>query len=79
MAASASIPVMPHSFHDLHIHLVGAVPNGLMVEYFHDATILPFRDMIDRQLELRNGELVLPQDPGLGFNFIPTALERYSC
>jgi L-alanine-DL-glutamate epimerase-like enolase superfamily enzyme len=78
-AASASVPVMPHSFHDLHVHLVASIPNGLMVEYFHDASVLPFRGLIDRQLEVRNGELVLPQDPGLGFSFLPSELERYSC
>ena len=78
-AASASVPVMPHSFHDLHVHLVASVPNGLMVEYFHDASVLPFRKLIDRQLQVCDGELVLPQDPGLGFSFLPSELERYSC
>ena len=78
MAASASVSVMPHSFHDLHAHLVASAPNALFVEYFDDAAILPFRQLIDNQLQVRNGELVLSQKSGLGFNFLDDALERYA-
>lgn len=77
MAACASVPVMSHSLHDLHAHLIASVPNGRFVEYFDDDTILPFRRLLDRQLEARAGELVLPASPGLGFEFLPEALDRY--
>lgn len=78
MAASASVPVMSHSFHDLHAHLIASAPNGQYVEYFYDDSILPFRRLIDRQLEVRDGELVLPTSPGLGFEFVPECLEKYA-
>lgn len=78
MAAAASVPVMSHSFHDIHIHLIGSTPNGRFVEYFPDDSILPFRRLLDRQLEVRNGELVLPSGPGLGFEFLHAELDRYS-
>lgn len=78
MAASASVPVMSHSFHDLHAHLIASVPNGRFVEYFADDSILPFRRVLDRQLEVRDGELVLPTAPGLGFEFEASALNRYA-
>ena len=77
-AASASVPVAPHSFHDLHVHLTASVPNGLFVEYFDDASILPFRRLIDRQLAVRDGELVLPITPGLGFDFDDAAVARHA-
>jgi L-alanine-DL-glutamate epimerase-like enolase superfamily enzyme len=77
-AAARGIAMAPHSFHDLHAHLVATVPNGLFVEYFHDDSILPFRRILDRQLEVRGGELVLPTEPGLGFSFIGNAVEEYA-
>lgn len=59
----------PHWFHDLHAHLVASAPNARFVEYFPDDTVLNFRRLIDRQLEVRNGQLLLPNLPGLGFHF----------
>ena len=78
MAASASVPVMSHSFHDINVHMIASVPNGRFVEFFPDASILPFRLLLDRQLEVRKGELVLPDGPGLGFAFDPGALDHYA-
>jgi L-alanine-DL-glutamate epimerase-like enolase superfamily enzyme len=68
-AASFGVPVCPHWFHDLHVHLVAALPNCPFVEYFPDDQVLNFRKLLDRQLELRGGDLVVPTDPGLGFGF----------
>ena len=77
-AASYGIPVAPHWFHDLHVHLVAAAPNGRFVEYFPDDQVLNFRRLIDRQLEVRDGELVLPKLPGLGFNFDQEAVTKFA-
>ncbi len=68
-AASFGVPLCPHWFHDLHVHLVAALPNCTFVEYFPDDQVLNFRKLLDRQLELRGGDLVVPTDPGLGFGF----------
>ncbi|NUL46056.1 mandelate racemase/muconate lactonizing enzyme family protein [Cellulosimicrobium funkei] len=76
-AASYGVPLAPHWFHDLHVHLVGSTPNAHFVEYFHDSSVLNFRDLIDRQLEIKDGGLVLPTGPGLGFNFDEEAVERF--
>ena len=77
-ADSYGIPIAPHWFHDLHVHLVAAAPNGRFVEYFPDHQVLNFPRLIDHQLEVRGGELVLPKLPGLGFNFDPEAVEKVS-
>jgi L-alanine-DL-glutamate epimerase-like enolase superfamily enzyme len=77
-AAGFGVTLAPHWFHDLHVHLVAATPNATWVEYFPDDQVLNFRRLIDRQLELRGGELVVPQGPGLGFAFDDAALERYA-
>ncbi|PZX16485.1 L-alanine-DL-glutamate epimerase-like enolase superfamily enzyme [Palleronia aestuarii] len=77
-AASYGVNVCPHWFHDLHVHLVGSSPNGEFVEYFPDDQVLNFRRLIDHQLELRGGDLVLPTGPGLSFNFDDGALKSYA-
>ena len=74
-AASYGIPMCPHWFHDLHVHLVAADPNAQFVEYFPDDQVLNFWRLVDRQLEVRDGALVVPMEPGLGFNFDAQAVE----
>lgn len=77
-AASYGVTMCPHWFHDLHAHLVAAVPNGRYVEFFPDDQVLNFRRLITRQLEHRAGELLLPKTPGLGFDFDEKAVKRYA-
>jgi L-alanine-DL-glutamate epimerase-like enolase superfamily enzyme len=77
-AASYGVTICPHWFHDLHAHLVAATPNARYVEYFPDDQVLNFRRLIDTQLEAKNGKLLLPTTPGLGFNFDEEAVTRYA-
>ena len=70
--------VSPHWFHDLHIHLVASTPNARFVEFFPDDQVLNFRRLIDRQLEQREGALLLPTGAGLGFDFDERAVARYA-
>lgn len=70
------VNLCPHWFHDLHAPLLATLPNGELVEYFPDAQVLNFRELLDRQLEVRDGELVLHDAPGLGFGFLDEAVER---
>jgi len=76
-AASYGVTVCPHWFHDLHAHLVASAPNGRYVEFFPDDQVLNFRRLINRQLEIENGDLRLPQTPGLGFEFDEKAVAKY--
>lgn len=77
-AASYGVSICPHWFHDLHVHLVASIPNGQFVEYFPDAEVLNFRDLINRQLEHADGQLLLPEGPGLGFEFDEDAIRHYA-
>jgi L-alanine-DL-glutamate epimerase-like enolase superfamily enzyme len=52
-------------------------PNARYVEFFRDDQVLNFRRLIDRQLEHRNGHVLLHQTPGLGFNFDEKMIKRY--
>ncbi len=78
MAAGFGVSMYPHWFHDLHIHLVASTPNADYVEFFADDQVLNFRRLVDTQLEFKNGELIVPTTPGLGFNFDDAAIERYA-
>jgi len=77
-AASYGVTVCPHWFHDLHAHLVAATPNARYVEFFPDDQVLNFRRLVDRQLKVEGGDLVLPTSPGLGFGFDERAVSRYA-
>src|SRR6266481_6001781 len=77
-AASYNVTLCPHWFHDLHAHLVAATPNARYVEYFPDDQVLNFRRLIDTQLEAKEGMLLIPETPGLGFGFDEEALARYA-
>lgn len=77
-AASFGITLSPHWFHDLHVHLVASTPNARFVEFFPDDQVLNFRKLLNRQLEAHQGELLLPQGPGLGFEFDEKAVAGYA-
>ena len=76
-ASSYGVTMCPHWFHDVHAPLVAATPNARYVEFFRDDQVLNFRRLIDRQLEHRNGHVLLHQTPGLGFNFDEKMIKRY--
>src|SRR3546814_19120287 len=78
LAAGFGRNIWPHWFHDLHVHLVGALPNAVCAEYFPDAEVLNFRHLVDTQLEVVEGELKLPEAPGLGFDFDEEDLGRFA-
>jgi L-alanine-DL-glutamate epimerase-like enolase superfamily enzyme len=77
-AASYGVSLCPHWFHDLHVHLVAATPNATFVEFFPDDKVLNFRRVADAHLEMRDGALVIPERPGLGFDLDEAAVERYA-
>ena len=72
MAEAFNLPVVSHGVPEIHVHLVGAVPNGLTVEYmprlFHLWETVP---------EPKDGLLDLPSAPGLGLRFDATAFAKY--
>jgi L-talarate/galactarate dehydratase len=72
MAEAFNLPVVSHLIPEVHVHLIGAIPNGLTVEY------MPWlRHLFEEVPEPQNGELAMPTGPGLGLNFDRAAIERY--
>lgn len=61
LAAVHHLPVAPHFLHDLHVHLLCAIPNSSRLEY------LPLLDAImENPLEVTDGHASPPQAPGHG-------------
>jgi L-talarate/galactarate dehydratase len=72
MAEAFNLPVVSHLIPEVHVHLIGAVPNGLTVEY------MPWLMPLFKEVPvMRNGELAMPTKPGLGLEFDRAALDRY--
>lgn len=78
LASAFGVKMCPHWFHDLHIHLVASCENGQFVEFFPTSEVLNFRDLIDTQLKHENGDLLLPQGLGLGFDFDEGVVKKFS-
>jgi L-talarate/galactarate dehydratase len=73
MAEAFNLPVVSHGVPEIHVHLVGAVPNGLTVEY------MPRLFRLWREVPVpRDGLLALPERPGLGLAFDFDAIRRFA-
>jgi|TARA_Y100000814_G_scaffold293630_1_gene276217 L-alanine-DL-glutamate epimerase-like enolase superfamily enzyme len=78
LAASQDLHIAPHGAQEVHIHLVAAIPNGLMLEYYRE-TVDPLRGQIFKE-ELvldEDGYVLVPDRPGLGITPDYDLLEPY--
>ena len=72
MAEAFNRPVASHLLPEIHVHLVAAVPNGLVVEY------MPWTwRLFDNPPMPENGEMTVPTGAGLGLKFAPDLFEKY--
>src|SRR5215471_4418928 len=72
MAEAFNLPLVSHLIPEVHVHLIGAVPNGLTVEY------MPWLGHMFKEVPVQqNGELAMPTKPGLGLEFDQPTLDRY--
>jgi L-alanine-DL-glutamate epimerase-like enolase superfamily enzyme len=72
MAEAFNAPVVSHLVPEIHVHLVGAIPHGLTVEY------MPWSlRLFEETPALAAGQLVVPSKPGLGLAFDQAALKKY--
>jgi D-arabinonate dehydratase len=78
LASTYSLPLVPHYWQDIHIHLAAAVPETRWVEYFvRETDIVTLDDVLIEPLRPVNGEVVVPNRPGVGLDFDPVAYARY--
>ena len=72
MAEAFNLPVVSHGVPEIHVHLVGAVPNGLTVEYM--PRLFRLWEEVPAPV---NGELAMPTAPGLGLRFDEDAIKAF--
>ncbi len=79
LADAAGLPVSPHIYPEINIHLAAAFPNVVAVEMFSSRTELYQIDrFISSKLELRGGAAIAPSQPGLGFDLDWESLLRHT-
>lgn len=71
MAEAFNLPVVNHLCPEISVHLVAAIPHGLTVEY------MPWSAPLFEEVPLpKNGELTVPDKPGLGLKFNREVIRR---
>ncbi len=72
MAEAFNKPVASHLLPEIHVHLVAAAPNGLVVEY------MPWTwRLFDDPPIPEKGIMKVPTEPGLGLRFAPDLFDKY--
>ena len=77
LATASNIPLTPHYWWDIHIHLACACDNVLLVEYFTTDEIVCFDKVLTERLTVRDGMLRPPQRPGIGWQIDEEQVNRY--
>ena len=72
MAEAFNVPVVSHLIPEIHVHLVAAISHGLTVEY------MPWTlRLYEETPAIEDGNIVVPQKPGLGLQFDAAVLKQY--
>ncbi|MCY3832114.1 MAG: mandelate racemase/muconate lactonizing enzyme family protein [Chloroflexi bacterium] len=78
LAGAHNLQIAPHGDQEIHLHLVGAIPNGLIVEFYRDTVDENRGHVFEENLRLdADGWLTIPDRPGLGFRPNYDFLERH--
>jgi L-alanine-DL-glutamate epimerase-like enolase superfamily enzyme len=77
MAQSHDLPIAPHGAQEVHIHLVCAIPNGLILEYYTSSTNPMWESMFKETLKVEDGHVRPLDRPGMGIEPNEEALARY--
>ena len=73
LAAAHQVLVSPHVVHELSLQVVGAIPNGFLVEYMSWAPA----DLFVGLPECEDGQFRVPDRPGHGIALAPGATDKY--
>lgn len=77
LAQAHDLPIAPHGNQDIHTHLVAAIANGLIVEYYRSSTDPMGGKAFKHTLELQSGHVSPPNRPGIGIELDEVFLEPY--
>jgi L-alanine-DL-glutamate epimerase-like enolase superfamily enzyme len=72
MAEAFNLPVVSHLVPEIQVHTISAIPNGLTVEY------MPWTlRLYEETPAIENGQILVPQKPGLGLQFSQDTFRQY--
>ena len=77
LAQAHDLPIAPHGNQDVHIHLVSAIPNGLILEYYRGSTDPMWGKTFRGGLEVEDEHVRPPDRPGMGIELNDEALAQY--
>ena len=77
LARFSDVTLAHHEEAHLAMHLLASVPHGRYLEVFHPEVDPIWWDMIENRPEATDGEIALPDGPGLGLDLDPDFIERY--
>lgn len=72
-----NLPISPHGLQEIHIHLVTAIPNGLLLEYYNNVTDPMWGNCFEEHLVLDKGYASPSNRPGLGIEIDTKGLQSY--
>ncbi len=73
MAEAFNLPVVSHLIPEIQCHTITGIPNGLTVEY------MPWTGRLWEEIpQIEDGQIVVPNKPGLGLAFDQKALDKYA-
>jgi D-arabinonate dehydratase len=66
LAQANDLDIAPHGAQEVHIHLLAAIPNGLILEFYRDTVNPMYGKIWKSELQIKNGYVSPPNTPGLG-------------
>ncbi len=78
LASAHDLQIAPHGDQEIHLHLVAAIPNGLIVEFYRETVEANRGRIFNETMRLdADGCLTVPDRPGLGVTPNYDFLRRY--
>ena len=77
LAQANDLDIAPHGSQEVHIHLLAAIPNGLILEFYRDTVNPMYGKIWKSELQIENGYVSPPNTPGLGLEPKWDTLEPY--
>ena len=77
LAQAHDLPIAPHGNQDVHVHLVSAIPNGLIVEYYGSSFDPMWGKTFNQTLRVEDNCVRPPDRPGIGIDLNEEALAPY--
>ena len=77
LAQANDLDIAPHGAQEVHIHLVCAISNGLILEYYRESTDPMHGKIYKETVQIKDGNVYAPDRPGLGLELNREALKEF--